>query len=163
MAQEQQFHLGNLVATEGSRKERVRRGRGTGSGLGKTAGRGGKGQTARSGKGRPRGFEGGQSPLVRRLPKFGFNSPNKVYFDVINVNVLDSHFQNGDTVNLTQLVEKGLIKSEKALVKVLGEGNLTKKLTVKAHRFSKSAIQKINQAGGQIEEIKVETQLVTDK
>ncbi len=163
MAHEQQFHLGNLVAPEGSRKERIRRGRGTGSGLGKTAGRGGKGQTARSGKGRPRGFEGGQSPLVRRLPKFGFNSPNKVYFDVINVNALDSHFQNGETVTVTQLVEKGLVKSEKALVKVLGEGNLTKKLTVKAHRFSKSAIQKINQAGGQIEEIKQEEQLEPQK
>lgn len=158
MAQEQQFHLGNLVSPEGSRKERIRRGRGTGSGLGKTAGRGGKGQTARSGKGRPRGFEGGQSPLVRRLPKFGFNSPNKVYFDVVNVSILDSHFQNGDTVAPSNLVEKGLIKSENVLVKVLGEGNLAKKLTVRAHRFSKSAIQKINQAGGQIEEIKVSEQ-----
>lgn len=158
MAQEQQFHLGNLVSPEGSRKERVRRGRGTGSGLGKTAGRGGKGQTARTGKGRPRGFEGGQSPLVRRLPKFGFNSPNKVYFDVVNINVLDSHFQNGDTVSPSNLVDKGLIKSENVLVKVLGEGNLSKKLTVRAHRFSKSAIQKINQAGGQIEEIKVSEQ-----
>ncbi|MFM8315408.1 MAG: 50S ribosomal protein L15, partial [Deltaproteobacteria bacterium] len=122
-----------------------------------------KGQTARTGKGRPRGFEGGQSPLVRRLPKFGFNSPNKVYFDVINVNALDSHFQNGETVTPVQLVEKGLVKSEQALVKVLGEGNLTKKLTVKAHRFSKSAIQKINQAGGQIEEIKFEKQQESDK
>ena len=154
MAQEHQFHLGNLVAPEGSRKERIRRGRGIGSGLGKTAGRGGKGQTARAGKGRPRGFEGGQSPLVRRLPKFGFNSPNKVYFDVININALESHFQSGETVTLEQLVEKGLIKSTKAMVKILGEGNLTKKLTVKAHSFSKSAIQKINQAGGQTEEIK---------
>ena len=154
MAQEQQFHLGNLVAPEGSRKERIRRGRGIGSGLGKTAGRGGKGQTARAGKGRPRGFEGGQSPLVRRLPKFGFNSPNKVYFDVININALESHFQSGETVTLEQLVEKGLIKSTKAMVKILGEGNLTKKLTVKAHSFSKSAIQKINQAVGQTEEIK---------
>ena len=95
MPQEQQFHLGNLVAPEGSRKERIRRGRGVGSGLAKTAGRGGKGQTARAGKGRPRGFEGGQSPLVRRLPKFGFNSPNKVYFDVINIGALELHFQNG--------------------------------------------------------------------
>lgn len=163
MAQEQQFHLGNLVASEGSRKERIRRGRGTGSGLGKTAGRGGKGQTARSGKGRPRGFEGGQSPLVRRLPKFGFNSPNKVYFDVVNISVLDSHFQNGETVTPAQLVEKGLVKSEKALVKILGEGNISKKLTVKAHRFSKSAIQKINQAGGQTEEIKFEKQQESDK
>jgi large subunit ribosomal protein L15 len=163
MAQDQQFHLGNLVASEGSRKERIRRGRGIGSGLGKTAGRGGKGQTARSGKGRPRGFEGGQSPLVRRLPKFGFNSPNKVCFDVININALDSHFQNGDTVTPTQLIEKGLVKSDKTLVKILGEGNLTKKLTVKAHRFSKSAIQKINQAGGQIEEIKHEAQQETQK
>src|SRR3954470_15903051 len=104
MAQEMQIGLGNLQKAEGSRKERVRRGRGIGSGLGKTAGRGGKGQTARSGKGRPRGFEGGQMPLYRRLPKFGFNNPFRRHFDVVNTFALEEHFSNGDTVDITALV-----------------------------------------------------------
>jgi len=147
--------LDNLEPSEGSRKIRVRRGRGTGSGLGKTAGRGGKGQTARSGKGRRRGFEGGQMPLYRRLPKFGFKSPFKREFDVVNIFALDSHFSNGETVDPVKLIEKGLIKNGNGLVKILGEGKLTKNLIVKAHKFSKSAIQKINQAGGQAEEIKI--------
>lgn len=155
MAEEAEISLANLQAPPGSRKERVRRGRGIGSGLGKTAGRGGKGQTARSGKGRPRGFEGGQMPLHRRLPKFGFKNPFKRSFDVVNVSALDTHFTAGDTVEPAKLVEKGLLKSDKNLVKILGEGNLSKKLIVKAHKFSKSAIQKINQAGGQIEELKI--------
>jgi len=155
MAEELQIGLSNLVASEGSRKERIRRGRGIGSGLGKTSGRGGKGQTARSGKGRPRGFEGGQMPLYRRLPKFGFNSPFKRHFEVVNTSVLDSHFEAGETVDVAKLSEKGLVRSEHALVKILGEGNLTKKLIVRAHKFSKSAIQKINQSGGQADEIKM--------
>lgn len=155
MPQEASLTLGNLEAAEGSRKERIRRGRGTGSGLGKTAGRGGKGQTARTGKGRPRGFEGGQTPLARRLPKFGFNSPFKRHFDVVNVDALDKHFQNGDTVDIEKLIEKGLVRTNRILLKVLGEGNLSKKLVVKAHRFSKSAVQKINQAGGQVEQLKL--------
>jgi len=155
MAQGMTVTLGNLEAPDGSRKERVRRGRGMGSGLGKTAGRGGKGQTARAGKGRPRGFEGGQTPLYRRLPKFGFKSPFKREFDVVNIFALDANFADGEVVDLEKLVEKGLIRVSGVLVKILGEGALTKKLTVKAHKFSKSAIQKINQAGGQVEEIKI--------
>src|SRR5271168_4298937 len=119
MAQEMQISLANLQPAEGSRKERIRRGRGIGSGLGKTAGRGGKGQTARSGKGRPKGFEGGQTPLQRRLPKYGFKSPFKRYFDVINVFALESQFASGETVDLAKMVEKGLIKSESCLVKIL--------------------------------------------
>ncbi len=154
MAQES-LTLANLQAPEGSRKERIRVGRGTGSGLGKTAGRGGKGQTARAGKGRPRGFEGGQSPLWRRIPKFGFKSPFKRAFDVINVSALDAAFENGETVDLEKLIEKNLVRAKGGFVKILGEGAITKKLIVKAHKFSKSAIQKINQAGGQIEEIKL--------
>src|SRR5437764_4123161 len=110
MPQLPEINLANLESSPGSRKERVRRGRGIGSGLGKTAGRGGKGQTARSGKGRPRGFEGGQMPLYRRIPKTGFNNPFKVIFDVINISALDAHFQTGDTVEPKTLVEKGLIK-----------------------------------------------------
>ncbi len=156
MPQEQEaIGLHNLQRAEGSRKDRVRVGRGSGSGLGKTAGRGGKGQTARSGKGRPRGFEGGQMPLHRRLPKFGFNSPFRRHYVVVNVFTLENQFNTGDTVNAETLLAKGLIKSASALLKVLGEGSLTKKLTVVAHKFSKSATQKINQAGGKIEEIKL--------
>jgi len=155
MAQEAEVHLGNLSRPEGSRKERIRRGRGIGSGLGKTAGRGGKGQTARSGKGRPRGFEGGQMPLYRRLPKWGFKNPFKKHFEVVNLFALDANFADGDKVDAAALVEKGLIRSTKSLLKVLGEGSLTKKLSVKAHKFSTSAAQKINQAGGQIEEVKL--------
>lgn len=147
--------LGNLSAPKGSRKKPLRVGRGIGSGLGKTAGRGGKGQTARAGKGRPRGFEGGQTPLYRRLPKWGFTSPFKTQFDVVNVFALEALFVDGDVVDAEKLVEKGLIRIPDVLIKVLGEGALTKKLTVKAHKFSKSAIQKINQAGGKVEEIKI--------
>jgi large subunit ribosomal protein L15 len=154
MPHELPVDLASLQSVPGARKERVRRGRGIGSGLGKTAGRGGKGQTARSGKGRPRGFEGGQSPLVRRLPKFGFNSPFKKFFEVVNILSLENRFQSGDTVDPSSLAQKGLVRSPESLVKILGEGTLTKKLTVRAHRFSKSAIQKINSAGGKIEEIK---------
>lgn len=155
MPHELPVDLGSLPAVPGARQQRVRRGRGIGSGLGKTSGRGGKGQTARSGKGRPRGFEGGQMPLVRRLPKFGFNSPFKRHYEVVNVASLDNRFQSGETVDPATLASKNLVRSETSLVKVLGEGNLTKKLTVRAHRFSKSAIQKINSAGGKIEEIKI--------
>ena len=155
MAQEMHLNLGNLQAIEGSRKKRIRVGRGTGSGLGKTAGRGGKGQTARSGKGRPRGFEGGQMPLYRRLPKFGFNNPFRRHFDVVNLFALETHFSPGDSVDPAKLAEKGLIRSESSLVKVLGDGNLTKKISIKAHKFSKSATQKINHLGGQVEELKI--------
>ncbi len=155
MAQDLALGLDNLQASPGSRKERIRRGRGTGSGLGKTAGRGGKGQTARAGKGRPRGFEGGQMPLYRRLPKFGFTSPFKKHFSLVNLFALENQFSSGDTVDGAALVKAGLIKAATDLVKILGEGTLTKKLIVKAHKFSKSATQKINQAGGQVEEIKL--------
>ena len=147
--------LTNLSPARGSRKTRVRRGRGIGSGLGKTAGRGGKGQTARAGKGRPRGFEGGQMPLYRRLPKWGFKNPSRKCFDVVNITALEANFSAGDSIDLTKLQEKGIVRSGEVLLKVLGEGTLSKKLTVKAHKFSKSAIQKINQAGGQVEEIKL--------
>lgn len=155
MAQEMSLHLGNLSAPKGSRKERVRVGRGIGSGLGKTSGRGGKGQTARAGKGRPRGFEGGQTPLARRLPKYGFTNVFKTVYDVVNVEAINASFNDGDVVDVVKLIEKGLVRSNTTLLKILGEGTLTKKLTVKANKFSKSALQKINQAGGQAEEIKL--------
>ncbi len=153
MPQEFSVSLSNLESPEGSRKNRFRKGRGLGSGNGKTAGRGGKGQTARAGKGRPKGFEGGQTPLQRRLPKFGFRNPFKKHFDVVNIEALESSFAAGDVVDAAKLVEKGLIKSADVLLKILGDGALTKSLQVKAHKFSKTAIQKINQAGGRAEEL----------
>ncbi|NBX92208.1 MAG: 50S ribosomal protein L15 [Proteobacteria bacterium] len=155
MSQDLDLNLGNLVSVEGSRKTRHRVARGLGSGWGKTAGRGGKGQTARAGKGRPRNFEGGQTPLARRLPKWGFKSPNKAFYEVVNVGILDNHFESGSTVDSEQLAEKGLIRKASSSLKVLGEGNLSKKLVVKAHKFSKSAVQKINSAGGKAEELKL--------
>ncbi len=148
-----QVSLSTLSAPAGSRQKRARRGRGFGSGLGKQAGRGGKGQTARAGKGRPIGFEGGQTPLYRRLPKWGFNSPFRISYEVINVTSLEAKFSVGEIVDAAAMVEKGLLRSTESLVKVLGDGALNKKLTIKAHKFSKSAVQKINQAGGQVEEI----------
>jgi large subunit ribosomal protein L15 len=154
MAQEFSVTLGNLSCADGSRKNRFRKGRGLGSGNGKTAGRGGKGQTARSGKGRPKGFEGGQTPLQRRLPKFGFRNPFKKPYHVVNIATLESCFASGDVVDAKKMVENGLIKSVDTLLKVLGDGALSKSLQVKAHKFSKSAIQKINQAGGRAEELK---------
>jgi len=163
MAQEMDLHLGNLVAKEGARKTPHRVGRGLGSGWGKTAGRGGKGQTARAGKGRPRNFEGGQTPLARRLPKWGFKSPNKSVFEVVNVGILETHFEVGATVDAQALYDKGLLRKVESALKILGEGNLTKKLVVKAHKFSKSAIQKINSAGGQAEEIKTASPQAEDK
>lgn len=147
--------LGKLIAPEGSRKDRVRVGRGIGSGMGKTAGRGGKGQTARRGKGRPKGFEGGQMPLYRRSPKFGFKNPTRRVFDVVNLAVIETNYESGSTVDLESLISKRLVRSSAVILKVLGDGSLTKKLTVKAHKFSKAAIQKINQAGGQVEEIRI--------
>lgn len=163
MSQEMDLHLGNLVAKEGARKTRHRVARGLGSGWGKTAGRGGKGQTARAGKGRPRNFEGGQTPLARRLPKWGFKSPNRVVFEVVNVGMLDSHYEAGSTVDHQNLFEKGLIRKHDSALKILGEGNLTKKLVVKADKFSKSAVQKINSAGGQVEEMKTPKTAEQDK
>lgn len=153
MAEELGISLATLPAIPGARKKKVRRGRGIGSGLGKTAGRGGKGQTARSGKGRPKGFEGGQMPLYRRLPKWGFKNPFKKNFEIVNVSFLETNFSNGDIIELAKLKEKGLLKPRYSLLKVLGEGTITKNLIVRAHRFSKSAIQKINQAGGKVEEL----------
>lgn len=147
--------LSNLTPAPNSRPEKLRVGRGIGSGRGKTAGRGVKGQKSRTGKGSPRGFEGGQNPLVRRVPKFGFNRPFRVVFDVVNLDVIQTNFSDGDVVDPQALYAKGLVKSLKHSIKVLGNGSLNKKITVKAHKFSKSAIQKINHAGGSTEEIKL--------
>jgi large subunit ribosomal protein L15 len=141
----------SLKAPRNSRHRKKRVGRGQGSGLGKTAGRGGKGQKARSGNMHFEGFEGGQSPLQRRLPKFGFNSPNRKEFAVVNLDNLEK-FDAGATVDEAAFRKAGLVKGAAWTgIKVLAGGKLTKKLTVKAHAFSASAKQAIEAAGGSVE------------
>ena len=146
------MELSNLRPADGSRhSDNFRRGRGHGSGNGKTAGKGHKGQKARSGA--PRiGFEGGQMPLYRRIPKRGFKNRNTLDIVSINVSRLDV-FENGDTVTVESLIEKGIIKNSRDGVKVLGNGEITKKLTVKVDAFSATAKEKIEAAGGSIEAV----------
>ena len=144
--------LHELQPAEGSRKERNRVGRGTGSGNGKTAGKGHKGQKARSGGGVRLGFEGGQTPLFRRLPKRGFTNINRKEFAVVNLDKLNS-FAEGTEVTPELLLETGVISKLKSGVKILGDGKLEKKLTVKANKFSASAKQAIEAAGGTAEVI----------
>ena len=144
--------LHELSPAEGSTREVFRKGRGTGSGNGKTAGKGHKGQNARSGGGVRPGFEGGQLPLYRKLPKRGFNNKFGKTYTVINVTALNK-FSDGDVVDTAALLEKGLINTVCDGVKVLGEGDLKKKLTVKAAIFSASAKEKIEAVGGKTEVI----------
>ena len=145
--------LHELRPSEGAFKTSKRLGRGTGSGLGKTSGKGHKGQNARSGGGVRPGFEGGQLPLFRRLPKRGFsNAMFKVEYATINVSDLEK-FDDGAVVTPKLLKEMGILKKQLAGVKVLGNGNLTKKLTVKASKFSQSAVEKIEAIGGKAEVI----------
>ena len=140
--------LSNLTPAEGSvHSSNFRRGRGHGSGNGKTAGKGHKGQKARSGGGVRLGFEGGQMPLFRRIPKRGFKNRNTLEIVAINVSRLEA-FDNGETVNAESLIEKGIISSAKDGVKILGCGELTKKLTVEVNAFSAAAKEKIEAAGG---------------
>ena len=146
------MQLHTLKPVAGSRKERNRVGRGQGSGNGKTAGRGQKGQKQRSGGGVRLGFEGGQQPLFRRLPKRGFTNVNRKDYAVVNLDVLN-RFEDGAEVTPVALVEAGIVKNEKAGIKVLANGELTKKLTVKAAKFSKAAEEAIVAAGGSIEVI----------
>ena len=144
--------LSNLQYAEGSKQsDNFRRGRGHGSGNGKTAGKGHKGQKARSGATRP-GFEGGQMPLYRRLPKRGFTNRNTLDIEAINVSALE-RFDNDTEVTIDTLIETGIIKSAKDGVKILGNGELTKKLTVKANAFSEGAKAKIEAVGGKAEVI----------
>lgn len=144
--------LHELSPVEGARHAKKRVGRGTGSGTGKTAGKGNKGQNSRSGGGVRPGFEGGQTPLFKRLPKRGFTNVNRKEYAIVNVEQLNS-FKDGETVSLELLVKAGLVKKEYDGVKVLGNGQLEKKLTVKATKFSKSAEKAIIEAGGTIEVI----------
>ena len=144
--------LHELHPAEGSTAAQKRLGRGNGSGLGKTSGKGHKGAKARSGGGKRPGFEGGQMPLYRRVPKRGFNNVFGTEYAEVNVERLEV-FNDGDVVNAQALLEKKIIRKELAGVKILGVGELTKKLTVKAAKFSASAKEKIEAAGGKAEVI----------
>ena len=144
--------LSNLRPAEGSKhSDNFRRGRGHGSGNGKTAGKGHKGQKARSGAPRP-GFEGGQMPLYRRIPKRGFTCRNSKEIVSVNVSALE-RFENDTVVTVDTLIEAGIVKNPRAGVKILGNGELTKKLTVQANAFSASAKEKIEALGGNAEVI----------
>ena len=144
--------LNELKPNEGSRRNRKRVGRGTSSGYGKTAGRGQKGQLARTGGKTRLGFEGGQMPLFRRMPKRGFKNVNRKEYALVNLDQLNV-FEDGTEVTPAVLKEAGIVRAEKSGVKVLGNGELTKKLTVKAAKFSKSAEAAITAKGGSIEVI----------
>ena len=144
--------LNELSPAVGSAKDAYRRGRGPGSGNGKTAGKGHKGQNARSGGGVRPGFEGGQLPLYRKLPKRGFKNRFAVNYAIVNVAALNK-FEDGATVDLDALLAAKIVRTELDGLKVLGDGELTKKLTVKATVFSATAKEKIEAAGGKIEEV----------
>ena len=146
------MQLNDLRPAEGSRKSRMHVGRGNGSGYGTTAGRGSKGQLSRSGGGKGAGFEGGQTPLAMRLPKLpGFKNHNRVEYAPVNVSRLELLYNDGETVDAESLLAKGVIKHDYVPVKVLGDGEITKKLTVKVDKVSASAKAKIEAAGGKVE------------
>ena len=144
------MNLNEMKPTEGARSNRKRIGRGLGSGTGKTAGKGNKGQNARSGGGVAIGFEGGQTPFFKRMPKRGFTNYTRKEYAVVNVEDLNK-FDDNVTVDYTALKAAGLVKKHLDGVKVLGDGKLEKKLTVKAEKFSKSAQKAIEEAGGKAE------------
>ena len=144
--------LKELKYTEGARRNSKRIGRGHGSGWGKTAGKGSKGQNARSGGGVALGFEGGQTPIWRRLPKRGFTNFTRKEYSIVNVELLN-RFEDGAEITPELLKQAGLVRKELDGVKILGVGELEKKLTVKANKFSKSAVEAIEKAGGKVEVI----------
>jgi large subunit ribosomal protein L15 len=145
-------NLSSLRPPKGSRHRKVRVGRGIGSKLGKTAGAGNKGQKSRKGYSKRPGFEGGQMPLHRRIPKRGAHNPFRREFSVVNISALGG-FAAGDVVTPETLVARGVVRNGKRSIKVLGEGELSAALTVHAHAFSKSAEEKIIQAGGKVERV----------
>jgi large subunit ribosomal protein L15 len=145
--------LSNLKPAAGSKQSKKRVGRGPGSGNGKTAGRGHKGAQSRSGYSYKRGFEGGQMPLHRRVPKRGFHNPFRVEYEVVNLDRLGESFDAGAVVTPETLRERGLLAGADRPVKVLARGEITKKLTVRAHKFSGKAAEKIAAAGGATEVI----------
>ena len=144
------MHLHELNA--GSRKKRKRVGRGPGSGLGKTCGRGHKGAKSRSGFKNKRGFEGGQTPLKRRLPKFGFTNPNRQTYQLINLDRLEKleKLADGASLEMQQMLEMGLIRNTKTPVKLLGRGSLTKKIKITVDKASRGAVESVTQAGGEV-------------
>lgn len=147
------MNIQDLGPAYGATKTRTRVGRGIGSGLGKTSGKGHKGQKARTGGSIRRGFEGGQTPLYRRIPKRGFKNHFKREYAIVNVADLE-RFEDGTVVNMEKLLNEGIIRKELDGLKVLSNGELTKKLTVVANKFSKEAKTKIESVGGKIEEVK---------
>lgn len=140
--------LANLKPAAGAVKKRKRVGRGPGSGLGKTAGRGMNGQKSRSGYSRKRGFEGGQMPLSRRIPKRGFTNIFKKQFNIINLDTIEK--SGLDEIKPEDFFETGLAKNSQGMIKILGNGKLTRKVHIHAHKFSKSAMEKIKKAGGEV-------------
>ena len=152
MSKSESLNLSNLKPAPGSNKKKFRVGRGHGSGSGKTSGKGHKGQKARSGGGVRRGFEGGQMPLFRRLPKRGFTNRNTKDIIAINLSHLNI-FEDGDVVDIAALKSKGLLSNPRDGVKILGNGEISKKIHVKVNYFSKSAASKIKAAGGEAEVI----------
>jgi len=145
------MNLSDLRPARGATKHRKRLGRGPGSGHGKTAGRGHKGRGARSGGNTPPGYEGGQMPLQRRLPKRGFRNPFRTEFAIINLGQLESRFAAGDVVDAAALHARGLLRSLRRPVKILADGELSKALTVKAEKFSAKAKTRLQAAGGSAE------------
>ncbi|MDH5739245.1 MAG: 50S ribosomal protein L15 [Nitrospira sp.] len=146
------MNLHELAPARGAKKRRKRIGRGPGSGHGKTATKGHKGILARSGGGKRPGFEGGQMPLVRRLPKFGFTNPSRVEYSIVNLTSFVD-WTGSETITPQAMVDAGLVKRKKQPIKILGNGELKKSLVVQAHKFSKSAEAKIQAAGGRVEVI----------
>jgi large subunit ribosomal protein L15 len=146
------MQVAEILERAGKKPTRKRVGRGPGSGLGKTSGRGHKGAKSRSGWKRRYSYEGGQLPLIRRLPKRGFsNARFRVLYDVVNLSTLDEVFDSGSRVDLAALVARGVLKPRHGRLKVLGSGELSKKLTIAADRISESARQKVEKAGGSVE------------
>jgi len=145
--------LSNLRPPKGARHSKKRIGRGQGSGQGKTAGRGHKGAKSRSGFKHKRGFEGGQMPLHRRVPKRGFHNPFRIAYAVVNLDTLTARFESGTVVTRELLREQGLVQSNSQPVKVLARGEITKALTVRVHKFSAKAAEKIVAAGGVAETV----------
>jgi len=147
-------HIGNLQPAPGSKHKDKRIGRGPGSGHGGSATRGTKGHQSRSGYRRKLAFEGGQMPLVRRIPKFGFNNRNRVEYQVVNLAKIQDFIDRGkitsDEIDVDLMFQAGLIGKKGQPVKILGDGNISKPLTIKAHKFSKSAVEKIESVGGKV-------------
>ena len=146
-------NLSSLKPARGSRHRKVRVGRGIGSKLGRTSGKGNKGQKSRRGYSRRRGFEGGQMPLHRRIPKRGFHNPFRVEYEVVNLDTLGLRFDAGTVITPDLLRERGIVQNVKARVKILARGEVGKALTVHAHKFSGKAAEKIAAAGGATEQL----------